>query len=461
MCMRPLVLVLGSPKGIRRLHKLLMMETILALPVMLLHMFMLVMLAGHLLTIHGIIVMMAVVVLPVVLTGLRMPSLIRIHKGCAVLVQAYESDSQPIADRMMQLLWCRASQDQRLFSLLLVGSYALGLTWQSRKVPCNGYFIELESLTMECHAFRVSCTVLVAANALLITAALLAPLVVCRCSDNFTPPSRRGIPKELLDRLPIFVWEADSTTAAECVVCFGDFEAGESLRRLPCGHEFHAECIDGWLCNNPSCPMRCASDIWQVVRAAADSSSSSAAPLEDEDRVLDEMERGPANTVSLVFNSDANGSPGGGAGGGASAASAAPAVVHSTAAAAAAPAPVVLGLPRLVFTGGGGGRLEALVAIRELVEGGGLIPNRSGGVAQSVASAVAAAAAAEPAPAAAPAAVPAVAEEGLAAAVPGTLGLEGPSARGNAGEPSDGEPVDVDGTYVDRDSTGRRSTVSL
>ena len=49
----------------------------------------------------------------------------------------------------------------------------------------------------------------------------------------------------------------------ECAVCLCDFEAGDELRTLPCGHEFHKACIDSWLLSErdpsrrmlPTCPL--------------------------------------------------------------------------------------------------------------------------------------------------------------------------------------------------------------
>ena len=38
--------------------------------------------------------------------------------------------------------------------------------------------------------------------------------------------------------------ENDQTT---CVVCMCDFEVRQSLRILPCSHEFHSKCVDKWL----------------------------------------------------------------------------------------------------------------------------------------------------------------------------------------------------------------------
>ena len=62
--------------------------------------------------------------------------------------------------------------------------------------------------------------------------------------------------------------EAPHEDVEECVVCLGEYAAGQELRELPCKHFFHRECIDEWLLGRgrslstpddlrrlPSCPM--------------------------------------------------------------------------------------------------------------------------------------------------------------------------------------------------------------
>ncbi|CAM9749983.1 unnamed protein product [Ectocarpus sp. 4 AP-2014] len=52
------------------------------------------------------------------------------------------------------------------------------------------------------------------------------------------------------------------STGQACIVCFGDYEPGERLARLPCRHVYHAQCIDEWLdrAKLPSCPL-CKTDL--------------------------------------------------------------------------------------------------------------------------------------------------------------------------------------------------------
>jgi hypothetical protein len=42
--------------------------------------------------------------------------------------------------------------------------------------------------------------------------------------------------------------------AERCAVCQQDYERGDSLLRLPCGHRFHAECATPWLRRANTCP---------------------------------------------------------------------------------------------------------------------------------------------------------------------------------------------------------------
>lgn len=40
-----------------------------------------------------------------------------------------------------------------------------------------------------------------------------------------------------------------------CSVCLCEFEEGDRLRKLPCGHHFHQSCIDEWLRRSKKCPL--------------------------------------------------------------------------------------------------------------------------------------------------------------------------------------------------------------
>ena len=59
-----------------------------------------------------------------------------------------------------------------------------------------------------------------------------------------------------VDSFATFVYTSDVGKGSnDCVVCLGEFVSGNVLKRLPCDHTFHIECIVGWLSVNLTCPM--------------------------------------------------------------------------------------------------------------------------------------------------------------------------------------------------------------
>eukprot|EP00850_Spirogloea_muscicola_P010496 SM000062S19882 [mRNA] locus=s62:160810:162190:- [translate_table: standard] len=71
----------------------------------------------------------------------------------------------------------------------------------------------------------------------------------------------QGLDPALIASFPMLKHSRDAAPAtgkqdAQCVVCLGDYEEGDSLRRLPlCGHSFHVECIGSWLRSHATCPI--------------------------------------------------------------------------------------------------------------------------------------------------------------------------------------------------------------
>jgi len=71
-----------------------------------------------------------------------------------------------------------------------------------------------------------------------------------------------------IEKLPIFQFdpslltmEGDETkkngiddSEVKCLICQCEYEQGEDLRRLPCGHCFHSDCVGHWLKEKDVCP---------------------------------------------------------------------------------------------------------------------------------------------------------------------------------------------------------------
>jgi hypothetical protein len=66
----------------------------------------------------------------------------------------------------------------------------------------------------------------------------------------------------------------EDPAGAGCAVCLCEFEDGDSLRRLPCGHFFHEHCVDRWLVRNKRCPL-CMGDIEEKSQCCSDKKKSS------------------------------------------------------------------------------------------------------------------------------------------------------------------------------------------
>ena len=68
--------------------------------------------------------------------------------------------------------------------------------------------------------------------------------------------------EEQINRLPTVIWEpsmgegkAENHTEVKCQVCQFPYEEGDVLRRLPCHHCFHKDCVDSWLETKDTCAL--------------------------------------------------------------------------------------------------------------------------------------------------------------------------------------------------------------
>ncbi|KAI3468490.1 hypothetical protein Pfo_025153 [Paulownia fortunei] len=72
-------------------------------------------------------------------------------------------------------------------------------------------------------------------------------------------------PNEVVDSLPLKIFSKlkrkPCDDAAQCYICLVEYDDGDSMRMLPCHHEFHTACIDKWLKEiHRVCPL-CRGDI--------------------------------------------------------------------------------------------------------------------------------------------------------------------------------------------------------
>uniref|UniRef100_A0A2A4JNF7 RING-type domain-containing protein n=1 Tax=Heliothis virescens TaxID=7102 RepID=A0A2A4JNF7_HELVI len=67
-----------------------------------------------------------------------------------------------------------------------------------------------------------------------------------------------------------------------CAICIEPYKVSETLRSLPCRHDFHKNCIDPWLLEHRTCPM-CKMDILKYYGFVFTGSQESILQLEVEE----------------------------------------------------------------------------------------------------------------------------------------------------------------------------------
>ncbi|XP_023820484.1 E3 ubiquitin-protein ligase RNF115 [Oryzias latipes] len=71
--------------------------------------------------------------------------------------------------------------------------------------------------------------------------------------ENTGPPPAE---KEKISSLPtVNISQEQADCCMECPVCKEDFTVGEPVRKLPCNHFFHSDCIVPWLEMHDTCPV--------------------------------------------------------------------------------------------------------------------------------------------------------------------------------------------------------------
>jgi hypothetical protein len=65
-----------------------------------------------------------------------------------------------------------------------------------------------------------------------------------------------GATQEQIDKLEIIQCTTELISSLnECPICVEDYTLESTLRKLPCNHMIHKECIDNWFKINATCPM--------------------------------------------------------------------------------------------------------------------------------------------------------------------------------------------------------------
>jgi len=160
-----------------------------------------------------------------------------------------------IQECVRQLTHSSAWRTSKVVSIVTYGWFILGVVWLLNSTYCKA-----------CPGlYRLSLAVIFTAVArLLMTLIVFYHSFPPRWQGAQPTPKPRGASANVIDSMPLLQFDAadkdSSSVESSCAVCLSDFEGGDMLRRLPCGHAFHRGCIDKWLRRNKVCPL-CLQDI--------------------------------------------------------------------------------------------------------------------------------------------------------------------------------------------------------
>jgi len=145
----------------------------------------------------------------------------------------------------------------RLLNIVWVGWAITGIVWTFQEGSCAGSI----------PVVYVMCYIVSVMNSLFIG----FPLLICCCTVPVTIsiylccPSVFGI-KKIRKASPRLIKSVttskkfDETIGvpkedANCAICLTEYNNGEEIRFLNCGHHFHSDCIMEWLVKNMTCPF--------------------------------------------------------------------------------------------------------------------------------------------------------------------------------------------------------------
>ena len=104
--------------------------------------------------------------------------------------------------------------------------------------------------------------------AILLPCCLLSTIIFCApCLIWIVPyiippnPNTIATREEIVAKIPKCLFEQlPPTTDESCSICLADYSGGDQVMQLPCGHVFHAKCIEEWLNLSQLCAI-CRSNI--------------------------------------------------------------------------------------------------------------------------------------------------------------------------------------------------------
>lgn len=162
-----------------------------------------------------------------------------------------EESGTGLEDWVVQLTSSKAWRLSKNLAIFQYGWFVLGMVWWMHTDSCP-----------DCPAVSTLTAAVMSLSAVRATFAIAIFRALFRDGDlSVQEPAAAGATREQISALPAFRFTKAlcDDQDAPCSICLSGFADGTLLRRLPCGHEFHRQCIDRWLRRNKRCPLCMAS----------------------------------------------------------------------------------------------------------------------------------------------------------------------------------------------------------
>jgi len=271
----------ASPLGVLYFHRLCLAESVLSVFLLVMQLILFGLMDPRK---HGELHLLWLVKVVVPMFGIvfRLPSVLGTHRRCENILGTFRYRS--VIEDLDSLMEGRESKVVRMFSALLCFWFFFCILWLLLLPPCGDlatnpdaeweFTFHVSAEKGPCVIFECSCTLMLFTSGGIVCGSTAVLHVLRRFPRNFSPVMGGALPQEFIERLPTQevkepkdgVSESESRwIGMSCSICLQDFEAGDRLRVLPCGHGFHAPCADGWLQRASACPMRCEGDLRQAA----------------------------------------------------------------------------------------------------------------------------------------------------------------------------------------------------
>ena len=74
-------------------------------------------------------------------------------------------------------------------------------------------------------------------------------------NNNYFQNSIKQAPKKTSNRIEIVKFDIDNSHFFQCGICMDSFYDQEMVKKLPCGHIYHKDCLSQWMQTNNKCPF--------------------------------------------------------------------------------------------------------------------------------------------------------------------------------------------------------------